>query len=110
MVNHSPAPWSASEDNAGGGLNIFDARGRRIAHTAEVNSDGPRRLDEVRRISSVEAKANAHLIAKAPAMLALLREFTNWEAYMGGFDGEIWQQARDLIGRVDGVAPEKVEG
>jgi hypothetical protein len=64
---HTPAPWKVDAENCGGGMNIINEKGNRIAHTAESRTvDGT-------IIYTDEAKANAKLIASAPDLLDALK-------------------------------------
>ena len=60
MTRHTPGPWHADHDG------LF-MRGDPIATIAELS---PQKAD------IDEARANAHLIAAAPDLLAVAREFT----------------------------------
>lgn len=63
-ASRTPGPWHVGGENVGDGLSILDAAGNRVAHTAA------RRNQNVELIDPAEAKANAHLIAAAPDLLA----------------------------------------
>ena len=72
-MTHTPGPWMALLDNAGGGRNIgIEHKGRfiGIAHTSAVRA--PNVLREREPIEEDEAKANALLIAAAPGLLVEL--------------------------------------
>ncbi|MFG1331222.1 hypothetical protein V5F41_08195 [Xanthobacter autotrophicus] len=66
---HTPGPWEIGFENCGGGFTIT-ADGVRVAHTARFFASGKK---DLRDLSEDEAKANGHLIAAAPEMLAALR-------------------------------------
>ena len=101
-MGHTPGPWKAGIDNCGGGLNIVDASGRRIAHTAEHRgADGTVILTE-------EARDNARLIAEAPAMLAALKRVENhlWNTSGQGRDmvePQLAEDVRSIIARIEGT-------
>jgi hypothetical protein len=71
LAAHTPGPWSASEENCGGGMNIFAGK-LRIGHTAEVSEINASRVG-ARPVTSDEAKANARVIAAAPDLLDAAR-------------------------------------
>ncbi len=58
-MNTLHTPWKIDVENAGGGYNIVDARGMRVAHTSRVVSGG------VEYVSEPQAKANAIAIVEA---------------------------------------------
>lgn len=45
------------------------------------------------------ARANAQLIAAAPAMQQAIEDLLAWAEYMGGWDAKVWNNARIAIGR-----------
>jgi hypothetical protein len=78
---HTPGPWTATEENCGGGLNIRGPRGERVGFTGQDrNAKG-----EV--IVTEQAMSNAALMASAPALKAeveRLRELVG-TAYREGY-------------------------
>lgn len=77
----TPGPWSVSEENCGGGLNIVGPDGMRVAYTGEHHDNAGN------VIYPAEAKANAMLIAEAPAMRDALR-------YYAAIKGPVGEPAR----------------
>jgi hypothetical protein len=59
-------PWTTGKDfeNCGGGFNVVDARGVRVAHTSRAVFGG----EEM--VSEAQAQDHARLIAAAPDLLA----------------------------------------
>ena len=77
-MTHTPGPWTALLDNAGGGRNVGIEHKWRfigIAHTGAVRA--PTVLHGREPIEEDEAKANALLIAAAPDMLNTLIMLTD---------------------------------
>jgi hypothetical protein len=70
MTHPTPGPYRASEENAGGGFNIY-AGNVRIGHTAEVSQIVASRMDGP-LVSADEAKANAVLFAESWNLLNAL--------------------------------------
>lgn len=66
-------PWKLDAANCGGGINISDARRRRVAHTSCVANIDGKSLNPAHCIETPEATANAHLIAAAPDLYEALK-------------------------------------
>jgi hypothetical protein len=88
MSKHTPGPWTLNQQRGrGNSLGRLFVRARRddycaIAHVCQ----------------RVEREANARLIAEAPAMLELLREFVS---RFDDFDRECVDRAKALLARID---------
>lgn len=89
-MSHTPGPWTATEENCGGGLNIVGPDGMRVAYTVEHH-------DKAGNVIYPEgAKANAKLIAAAPTMLAMLKD-AQVRLFMLGGSEEAEYQAIGLL-------------
>ena len=66
------ADWTVDEENCGGGVNIIDAEGNRVAHTSRVCRAGK----EI--ISEAQARANGKLIAAAPDLRRAAHIAVSW--------------------------------
>lgn len=61
----------------------------RIATTSDVGSGN-------------NAQANAHLIAAAPDLYAVVRDLLAWEQEQGGWEAPVWKRARAALGKAVG--------
>jgi hypothetical protein len=73
---HRPGPWSVSPGHEYGEYWLQEEI---------VAQDGE--YDE----------ANARLMSGAPAMAQALLDLLEWQARMGGFESEVWNQAREAL-------------
>lgn len=63
----NPGPWTATEENCGGGINVYAADGRLVLYSTRVYKGA-----EI--VPEANAKANARLAAKAPSLAEAARE------------------------------------
>lgn len=102
MLNHTPGPWQVcSGQRQEVGFNAPD-RWRTIA-TAPSSGLGIASDP----LAMAEARANARLIAEAPAMLATLRllfaEVMASEECFGRIAPKTLEFARDILARIEGI-------
>lgn len=50
-------------------------------------------------------EANAQIIAKAPALLRVLKSLVEWSRYTGGWEASCWQQAQGLVVALGEASP-----
>ena len=90
MSNFTPGPWEAKQKYIG--ISVFDSNGDGVANVCQSYGDTPYKV-----------WANARLIAAAPEMYELLREFLQG---LGDFITEIpdeaIERAEALLRRING--------
>ena len=94
-MQHTQGPWLVGVENGGGGNNVVAMSGLRVAHTAEVVffGDGP-------SISTDEAKANARLIAAAPALLDAIER--TLEHFADGLPDHLVDEFKECVAKATG--------
>lgn len=98
MSDHTPGPWQLSSSS----LHVFNPRIEVHRMIAECSGEF-----QFSSISLDERRANAHLIAKAPELLAACEAA---RAHLDVEHGEdccvpVIQQLRDLLAELDSTAP-----
>jgi hypothetical protein len=53
--------------------------------------------EEIEAEDGEHDEANARLMSYAPAMAQALLDLLEWQARMGGFESEVWSQAREAL-------------
>lgn len=103
-AQHTPRPWAVYEEAAIDyrPCTIVAECGSRVA-TCEGGGPG-------RAVTKAEERANAHLIAAAPDLLAALKELMGWHDHTGGWEGEAWNVARTAIAKATGSIPQCAHG
>jgi hypothetical protein len=81
---HTPGPWAYDE-----------AYGLIMAGQSEVAACHAGR--------GGDAKANARLIAAAPALLEAAKNCREWAKLMGGWEGQCWEELECAIAKAEGA-------
>lgn len=91
-TTHTPGPWMVHETGFYTNPFKITARGK---HGAVAN------IPHSEITTTARQSANAHLIAAAPELLAVLQEAVN-KGYMWDHDPELWSQANAAIAKAKG--------
>ena len=99
-MGHTPGPWTVwgMSSNDGEAEVVSNADGSKaICWTADTYNE-----DKDRGETTSEDKANAHLIAAAPELLAVLKDLWGWEDVIEEWDKELHGQMRAAIAKAEG--------
>ena len=93
-MNHTPGPWTTEPGN--NHIKIWGElpyRGAKLI--AEVRNE-----NDIFSTSGQQEKANAHLIAAAPELLAILSNILVWDD--GNLPGDLMDHAKRVIAKAEG--------